>query len=241
MGQSFFQFKQFLIHQDKTAMKVTTEACLFGAYLAKHYEGNNLERVLDIGAGTGLLSLMFVQKNPKAQINAVEIDPHAALQCQENFERSPWIENLHLTQDSIQNYQKSETQKFDIILSNPPFHENQLKGTNQTKTLAHHSTELSLNELFEISSNLLEQKGLFWIILPTYRHQEAEELSKKHGFEIQNKVWIKPSPTHPKIRVIMGLKKETKDQNPIESEIFIREINGEYSPIFKDLIWDYYL
>lgn len=244
MGQSYFQFKEFLINQDKTAMKVTTESCLFGAYISKEnqlQEKDPFISLLDIGAGTGLLSLMFIQKNPKTRIQAIEIDLNAANQCDENFQNSSWKENLFLVRSSIQDYEKTQAEKFDLIISNPPFHENQLKGRNESKSLAHHSTELTLKELFKISSKMIKRDGQFWILIPYYRGIEIQSLALESGFYLRKWIQIKSNPHQSPFRLILGFHFQNPETQVFKDQIQIREEDGRYSPVYLELMEDYYL
>lgn len=116
MPNTYFQFKQFRIDQDQTAMKVTTEACILGAWVDEQIPP---QTVLDIGTGTGLLALMLAQKFPQAEIDAVEIDQGAFTQAHANFHSSPWPERLQVFHQRIQDFDPGK--KYDLIISNPPF------------------------------------------------------------------------------------------------------------------------
>src|SRR5689334_16561633 len=153
-----FRFKQFIIQQDKTAMKVTTDSCLFGAWLTNRLGESFGQSVLDIGTGTGLLSLMFGQKNPNAIIDAIEIDAEAAQQAKENVEQSPWGERINVTNADIRRVADT-LPAYDIVICNPPFHENQLSSDSYQKNTAHHSTELSLEDLLRIIPGRLKEEG----------------------------------------------------------------------------------
>src|SRR5215213_7485932 len=100
MPNSFFKFKQFTVHHDRCAMKVTTDACVFGAWSAEEIRHLDPKQILDIGVGSGLLSLMIAQKN-EAAIDAVEIDKEAAEQARENIQASPWKDHIHVTNENV--------------------------------------------------------------------------------------------------------------------------------------------
>ncbi|MDP4263910.1 MAG: methyltransferase, partial [Bacteroidota bacterium] len=137
MANNYFQFKQFIIHQDRCAMKVTTDACLFGAWAAKRIRnsGDRTLNMLDIGTGTGLLSLMIAQQCD-ALIDAIEIDKVAAGQAEENVTSSPWKEKIRITQGDIKYFAKSSSSRYDIVICNPPFYENELVSPSHEKNIA---------------------------------------------------------------------------------------------------------
>ncbi|MBL7730209.1 MAG: methyltransferase, partial [Chitinophagaceae bacterium] len=135
MSNTCFKFKQFLINQDRCAMKVTTDACLFGAWVAerlRNAEGN----CLDIGTGTGLLSLMLAQKAAGIFTVAVEIDADCAEQARENIEASPWKQQVVVKEADILQY--TPANQYDFIISNPPFYQDDLKSPDTRKNVAHH-------------------------------------------------------------------------------------------------------
>ena len=160
MANPYFQFKQFTIHHDRFAMKVTTDSCFFGAWVAEEIkkEKRKIKNALDIGAGTGLLSLMIAQKN-KIEIDAVEIDKDASQQAKENIEASPWKNQIHIFNEDIVSFQPGK--KYDCIISNPPFYENELASEKQKRNIAHHSEQLTISEVLRVIKNHLDEEGFF--------------------------------------------------------------------------------
>lgn len=218
-------------------MKVCTDACLFGAWVAEKLQNTNYEvrSVLDIGVGTGLLSLMLAQKT-EARIDAVELDEPAAEQAAENFANSPWQKRLQLIQGDAKLL--SFEKKYDCIISNPPFFDNDLKSNNAKRNLALHSEALSLVELVSIVQNNLANQGRFAVLLPFHRQQEMIALSEKNNLFLQEKASVKQSDKHAYFRTMLLFGKQQATES--ESEITIRE--GEnYSAIFQQLLADYYL
>jgi tRNA1Val (adenine37-N6)-methyltransferase len=169
MSNNYFQFKQFKIEQENCAMKVCTDSCLFGAWLQPT---ENVTSILDIGTGTGLLSLMLAQKST-AQIHAIEIDKNAYLQANENFDNSVWKDRLHVHLGDIKSFNFPNT--FDFIITNPPFFKNEVESEMHTEKIAKHSLHLNLTELLSAIHRLLSDSGKFAILLPFFRKDELEK------------------------------------------------------------------
>jgi tRNA1Val (adenine37-N6)-methyltransferase len=219
-------------------MKVCTDACMFGAWLASHNLQLTTHNLLDIGTGTGLLSLMLAQKLNTVVIDAIEIDEAAAQQAKENFEASSWKERLHAYNDSIQNFAAITDKKYDLIISNPPFYESDLKSTNAKRNLALHSAELKLDELIAIVERLLNNDGSFFVLLPFYRTEYLQQLITDKFF-IKEEIFIKQTPEHNYFRSMFWLTKQWANQH--QSEINIMNEKNEYSSEFAALLKDYYL
>lgn len=242
MSNSYFRFKQFTIQQDKAAMKVTTDGCLFGAWVAKkmaEHTGTSL-RLLDIGTGTGLLSLMIAQKNPDCSIDAVEIDNNAYEQAIENIIASPRKENIRVVQADIKSFEPGK--KYDTIFCNPPFYENELKAEDEKRNIAHHDGGLSFNELFAIIKQRLSPEGHFYLLLPYKRNEEIRKLALEHQFELVQLTFVKQSVNHGYFRIMLcgKLPSEKKGETVIE-EMAIKDNNDNYTPAFVSLLKDYYL
>lgn len=216
-------------------MKVCTDACLFAAWLADELEKMKVENILDIGSGTGLLSLMIAQKNP-ANIHAVEIDKEAAKQATENFSASPWSDRLKVFHGSIQDYQPAA--QYDFICSNPPFFENDLKSSNEQRNTALHSSDLSSGELIASIKRLLRPTGHFALLLPYHRSAIVEQLAIRQGFYLHKKISVQQTEKHVFFRSMLMF--GSGEKALVEKTMIIRE-KGEYSADFTLLLTDYYL
>lgn len=241
MANSYFQFKQFTIHQDRCAMKVTTDGCLFGAWVAEAINNSELiiNHCLDIGTGTGLLSLMIVQKN-NVVIDSIEIDKDAADQATENSAASLFSTRIRVRHTDANDFEFNE--KYDVIVSNPPFYEKELKGNNGQKNLAHHNEGLRLNDLLNIIKNNLNPEGFFYLLLPFKRNNEIKKLLKENEFDIERLTFVRQSVNHDFFRIMLAGKFNTDKQNEtIIDEISIKDAEGRYTPAFISLLKDYYL
>lgn len=237
MPNHFFRFKQFNINQDKCAMKVCTDACLFGAWLSNHIQQKNIQinKVLDIGTGTGLLSLIMAQ-HLQASFDAIEIDELAASQAKENFEASPWAAQFNVINEDLKKW-KSVT-KYDLIISNPPFFENDLRSYDNARNLALHHDGLRLEILLEIVKNKLRDNGNFAVLIPYKRREYFLSLIQKNKFYLEEEVQIKQTEKHNPFRLIFIISKTESVNN--KTEIYIKE-EGEYSYQFTSLLQNYYL
>jgi tRNA1Val (adenine37-N6)-methyltransferase len=235
MSNNYFAFKQFTVQQSDCALKVCTDACLFGAWVAHHLTSNPHTTILDIGTGTGLLSLQLAQKLPSAFIDAVELDPAAAAQAAQNAAATTFNIQVHNT--DIKNY---GGKKYQHIISNPPFFENDLKSDHALKNQAMHSTTLTLQTLFTCVDDLLEPAGRFSILLPYARAHEVEALAGALDFTVAHKTVVQQSPNHTPFRVMYIFGKTSESIFAVETSIVIKE-NEQYTPAFISYLKDYYL
>jgi tRNA1Val (adenine37-N6)-methyltransferase len=234
MAQGYFRFKQFRVNQERSAMKVTTPACLFGAWSAEKLSNlKAYKTALDIGTGTGLLSLMIAQQT-HLEIDAVEIDADAAMEAEENFKASPFA-SIRLIKGDLNT---SELPIYDVIFSNPPFYENELKSPDATRNIAHHSKSLSWEELFSFIKNHLSQTGKFFLLLPLKRLNDLYALAAANALYLNEIAKVKPSHAQPALwMMVEGGKEETECK---VTEISIRE-GSDYTTTFTALLKDYYL
>lgn len=244
MANTWFQFKQFKINQANAAMKVTTDACLFGAWAATEIAKREMEKIdyqiLDIGAGTGLLGLMIAQQS-KAEIDSVEIDPAAAAEAESNYAASPWSDRLLVMPGDARDYAYAFCKAYDAIISNPPFYENELASNDPRRNQAHHNEGLQLDELFGIIADLLNAGAHFYVLLPYKRFSEIPGLMTKYGLMVTKQVLVRQSTKHNFFRIMLEGKKIGGDVEDFPViEMAIRDGN-EYTSEFVRLLKDYYL
>ena len=173
MSNSYFHFKQFTVQQDQCAMKVSTDACIFGAWFSSRVPPNS--KILDLGAGTGLLMLMLAQKMD-AEIHGIELDDSAFQQLKKNIEGCRWVERLRVFPGDARSY--CFPMKYDFIISNPPFYTNNLLSDSHAKNIAKHGLELNMEELLRILDENLQPNGSFGILLPFHRSGHFEMLAQ---------------------------------------------------------------
>ena len=236
MPNPWFQFKQFTVRQDRCAMKVCTDACILGAWFAEKVPP--WSRVLDIGSGTGLLMLMLAQKQ-KGEIEGIEIDLNAYRQLQENIGNSPWTSMLKAYPGDARSFSFGE--KFDFIITNPPFYEGQLRASGTASNLARHSSELTLTELLAVIDANLTSDGAFGILLPFHRSEAfAATALAAYGFSLREKLLIRQTPGHDFFRSILYFSR-LPERSTATSELTIKDQWGVYTEDFVRLMRDYYL
>jgi tRNA1Val (adenine37-N6)-methyltransferase len=234
-----FTFKKFEISQKQTAMKVCTDACLFGAIVEVD---DSMNKILDIGTGTGLLALMLAQRASSAQITAVEIEKEAAEEATCNVSQSIFNQQIEVKSQSIQSFAENKVAVFDLIISNPPFFKNHLKSADEKKNKALHNDSLSFEEICTLSYTLLKSDGSLWILLPPFEMGRFEHLALKSGFKTSKMTHLRHRPSKAIFRQIAHFTKKTPANGTVFDEVCIYEKdNTTYSQRFVSLLKNYYL
>ena len=216
-------------------MKVCTDSCVLGAWA----EVTNSQQILDIGAGTGLLSLMAAQRS-EAQITAVEIDETAAAQAEANIAESPWKNRICLHQKSLQEFEKENKQLFDLIICNPPFFQASLQSPDQAKTVAKHTQKLPFEDLLQFVTQFLTPAGTFFLLLPPAEAEIFRNLAQAANLFPVKLLQLFTQENGKHLRTIYVYQR----LNPpgIQSEtLFIRNPDQTYTTPFRQLLKDYYL
>lgn len=221
-------------------MKVTTDSCLFGAWVAEQLQRDpsTPKQILDIGAGTGLLSLMIAQKFPSIDIAAIEIDQSAAEQASQNINRCSWATKIRVFNTNIKKIEPDRT--FDCIVTNPPFYEQDLTGPDQQRNQAHHDATLPFRELIIQLERLLIDNGKFYVMLPAKGIEERIEHLLACGFFIHRQVILHHSEEHPIMRFFLEGNRREPEHRFVE-RIFIYGSDGNYSSRIQELLREYYL
>ena len=228
------------MHQEHTAMKVCTDACLFGAWAAADAQIQSAKNILDIGSGTGLLSLMLAQKTA-ATITAIEIEESAYNQTASNFDLSPWKERLNVVHTSIQDYaSKNKESLFDCIITNPPFYEQDLTSPDHAKNLASHSTALSWDDLVKSVASLLQENGTWYVLVPTLRAYTMQKIASNYGLELAEECLMYNDEKHLPIRAMLKFVKQKKVAIQ-RNKIIIKNTDQSYTTDFTTLLKEYYL
>jgi tRNA1Val (adenine37-N6)-methyltransferase len=235
MGNNYFQFKQFRICQEHTAMRVTTDACLFGAWVAERFPSSG--NVLDIGAGTGLLMLMLAQKMP-GKIDGIEIAENALIDAINNIDACPWKERLSLMHGDIRTYHFEY--KYQLIISNPPFFQGDLKRFSEDHNMAMHGTALSLRDLANAIARLLDANGMVVVLLPPHRSDEIKQMMHEHSLFDAGELAVRHSRNHPILRNIHVFSRQSPE-HIISETLDIRTPDGSYTEEFVSLLKPYYL
>lgn len=217
-------------------MKVCTDACLFGAWVANKVQENKFQgkSALDIGTGTGLLALMLAQQFP-GLIDAVEIDVHAVQQATENVQASPWHKRIFVHHSPVSDWEKTG---YDLIISNPPFYEQNLRSPQQQRNLALHDTGLTLESLWSSVSKSIHPDGLFAVLLPYHRLDDCLQYATGNVFFLHEKVLVQQTEKHGPFRVMLLFGRQ--EAQLVTSSIIIKK-EGSYSAELVDLLKDYYL
>jgi tRNA1Val (adenine37-N6)-methyltransferase len=236
MGNTLFQFKQFAVEQGKCAMKISTDAVVLGALA----DTTDPMSILDIGTGTGVLALMLAQRFPYAKITAIEIEESAFSQAKENFLKSPWQQRLNVVHQDFNEYIHNVDQKFDLIVSNPPYYPNHLVSPNFKKNLAHHHTSLNFEELVEGVQKLLSPQGSFWLILPPDQMKQFNQIALLKDLKPFCQLSIYDKPESKKLREVVGFSMN-KEEYFSQKDFFIKDRALKYSKEYRDLLKDFLL
>lgn len=235
MSNSTFVFKKFKINQDKCAMKVGTDAVLLGSWV----NTSNVKNILDIGTGTGIISLMLAQRSG-AKIDAIDIDENAFLQAKENVEQCDWKDRIQVLHTSLQDFVQHCDKKYDLIVSNPPYFIDSSKASEEARTKARHTDQLPYYELLTGVLQLLAPTGKFYVILPTKESEQFREMAESNKLYLTKLMRVITRTDKPEKRWMMRFE-FTQRAFSEDSLIIEKDERHSYTDAYKELTKDYYL
>lgn len=236
MSNPYFHFKQFTVYHDRCAMKVGTDGVLLGAWADVH---DSLS-IMDIGAGTGLIAMMLSQRNLQAHLTAIDIDEDAVNQATENVSKSPFTSQIVVKSVSLQDFAEQTAEKFDHLVTNPPFFIDSLRSPDEARSRTRHAETLTLNHLFSYGRKLIADGGKLSLILPSEQRDTAESLAGKNRWFISRVNTVYPLPQAKPKRVLMEFSTQPVE-NIVKDELTIESSHLTYTPEFVSLVKDFYL
>ena len=214
-------------------MKVGTDSVLLGAIASVA----NAKTILDIGTGTGIIALMLAQRNNTAKISTIEIDEEASKQAEENVAASPWKDRINIITGDFNHYHFP--QKFDCIVSNPPFYTEDLKCNDPLRNMARHTDSLTFDALLKQVHLLLLNTGLFTVIIPSSQVQSFVDTAYVYGLYLFSQTTIYSKAKKISKRSVLAF---SATKQSVQKEVLvIHSDDGTYSDEFKVLMHDFYL
>lgn len=231
MGNNF-QFKQFMVSQDRCAMKVGTDGVLLGAW------AHGGSHILDIGTGTGIIALMMAQRFPKALVDAIEIDSEAAHQAVENVARSPFADRIKVVETSLQQFKPDEP--YDVIVTNPPFFAHSLKSPDDSRRLARQTDSLPFSAIFAFAKENLVVDGELSAIIPTDYLEEFSQEAFMRGMFLSRQYAVKTVERKPAKRTLVAFS-PSRPAAFDKREVILSDKDGKRSPWYEELVEEFYL
>lgn len=232
-----FHCKQFSVNQSKSAMKIGTDSILLGAWTPI---ADDVFSILDVGAGTGILSLMLAQRSNAEQIDGIEVEEQAFEECVENFENSPWADRLYCYHADLQEFvDEMEEDKYDLIISNPPFYSENSLSPDETRNTARFQMSLPFEHLLESTALLLAENGVFSVIIPFKEEDNIISLASSFGLFPFKITHVRGNIETNIVRSLMAFSKT--EQNCTKDELAIEISRHQYTDDYKELTKDFYL
>lgn len=236
MASKPFQFKQFTVHQDRCAMKIGTDGVLLGAWVSLQ---NQPDSILDMGAGTGVISLQLAQRSTAETIDAIEIEEGAYEQCTENFENSPWADRLFCYHASVQEFASEMDESYDLIVSNPPFYSEDFKTEDTARDQARFTDALPFRHLVVCAAHLLSEKGVFAVIIPKKEEAEFISIASENSLFPQRICDVQGTSTSEVKRSLLEFSFQKKET--VQESLTIETSRHEYTSEYIALVQDFYL
>jgi tRNA1Val (adenine37-N6)-methyltransferase len=218
-------------------MKVGTDGVLLGAWV----ESEAAQSILDIGTGTGVIAVMLAQRNEHAPVHGVEIDAEAAAQAAENMRATPWAERLHVRHHSIQDYARDTEQRYDLIVSNPPFFTGGVLSQSDNKTGVRHTVKLPHGDLLIATQTLLTQQGVFAVVLPLLEGLRFVEMARSYRLYCERMTEVRTKAGKPVSRLLLQFTRHIPHAIRKDELIIQQDEANAWTPEYRELTKEFYL
>lgn len=229
-----FRFKQFSLYHHRSTMKVGTDAVLLSAWI----DITNVNKALDVGTGSGIIAMMLAARGVK-HVDAVELDENSFIEASENFKNSKLDSLLTAFNTDFAIYANETNEKYDLVISNPPFFTNDMLPGNKKRLQARHTETLTFTELINGAVKLLKPVGKLAVVLPYYQSPNFIEEARKNNFFVSRKLLIFPKPCKEPNRI--NLEFSQVENETVTEKFIIREENGNFTSQYRSLLGKYYL
>ena len=231
-----FLCKQFSLNHNNSTMKVGTDSILLASCLNDYFQTtpHNINNILDVGTGCGILALCSAQIFPNAQIIAIDIDQASVEESAGNFAQTPWHDRLKAQRISFEDFATNYSKKdIDLIVSNPPYFTNSLPASTDRKTFARHNISLTLEDFVLSAMKIASKNAKLAIILPCNEMNSIEKMFNSQNYFAEYKTLIFAKPNTEAKRKIIVFSQESKTLT--EQQIFIRTFDNQYSEEYQRL------
>lgn len=242
--QTTFRFKQFEVSNCRSAMKVGTDGVLLGAWAFQSttpHSATGTLRILDVGCGTGVISLMMAQRFPGASVIGIDIDPEAAAEASENFNTSPWKERLCAVCADFIEWSSNTNLQFDLIISNPPFFANGALAPVEERRMARHEGKLCVESIIASARCLLKPHGRLALILPAEHRQRVEFQARLHAAQIDRLCHVRTVERKDPRRILVEISAGCDKPVDLEETLTIQNPDGNPSDCYRQLVEPFYI
>ena len=229
-----FRFKQFAVDHDRSSMKVGTDAVLLGAWC----DVGGAHRVLDVGTGCGVIALMVAQRTPgSCRIHAIDIDQASVSEAQGNFLRSPWSHRLTVQLVDVNDFFSQAS--FDLIVSNPPFYNEDVLPPDAVRAAARHTHALSFNQLMQAAVRLLSPHGSIAVVTPVEARDALTAAATFAGLHLARFTQVHSTHAGPAKRLLWQWSKQPCLTQ--RDALTIHRPGGQFTDHYRTLCCDFYL
>jgi tRNA1Val (adenine37-N6)-methyltransferase len=234
-----FRFKQFTVEQNRAAMKVGFDGILLGAWA----NVDGCQRILDVGTGTGLIALMLAQRTQTEEgsvhVDAIEIDSVSVDEATVNVSNSPWSDRVHVIHKSLQDFARTNSVRYDLVVCNPPFFEDGTLSQDRSRWRARHANTLTFANLCDTATEVVSGNGRLCVVLPSRRAAACIEFAREVAWFCRRRLRVKPTPNKPAHRVLLEFQRS--DRRMLDDELTLELRRHEYSDEYRELAKDFYL